>query len=228
MFTRLNRLVLPSWLTPSVAALILANLVPLAGVLWMGWEVGDVVLLYWIENLIVGVFNVLRILAVRIRDPAAWLGKLVLIPFFAVHYGGFAAVHGVLLTAMFRGQGSEIPGLLLGANIDSPITLVPVLIWGTLVNALSQRTLAYGAITLIVSHGVSFLVNYLGAGEYRSATLQELMTGPYRRVILLHLVIIGSGFLLLLTGSPTAGLVLMVLMKIGFDVAAHRKEHAAA
>ena len=114
MFTRLNRLVLPSWLTPSVAALILANLVPLAGVLWMGWEVGDVVLLYWIENLIVGVFNVLRILAVRIRDPAAWLGKLVLIPFFAVHYGGFAAVHGVLLTAMFRGQGSGDTRVALG------------------------------------------------------------------------------------------------------------------
>ena len=72
------------------------------------------------------------------------------------------------------------------------------------------------------------LANYLGAGEYRSAMLQGLMTRPYRRVVLLYLVIIGSGFLLLLTGSPTASLGLMVLMKIGFDVAVHRKEHAAA
>ncbi len=217
---------MPVGLTPSVAALVLANLVPLAGALLLGWQVGDVVLLYWIENLIVGGLNIARMLAVRIRDPAAWLGKLVLIPFFAVHFGGFAAVHGVLLIAMFHEQGSTVPAALDATHIDSVIMLVPQLLWGTLSHALSQRAIAYGAITLTVSHGVSFVVNFLGAGEYRSATLQELMSRPYRRVILLHLVLIGSGFLLLLIGTPTAGLVLMVLMKVGFDIVAHRKEHA--
>ena len=227
MSNQLSRLTWPPWLTPSVAALMLANLVPLAGVLWLSWEVGDVVLLYWIENLVVGGFNMLRMLAVRWRDAAAWLGKLVLIPFFAVHYGCFAAVHGVLLTAMFRAPGTGMPAALDATNIDSAMMLVPLLIWGTLLHALTERTLAYAAATLILSHGVSFLVNYLGAGEYRSATLQDLMTRPYRRVILLHVVIIGSGFLLLLTGAPVAGLVLMVLVKIGFDVAAHRRDHTA-
>ncbi len=228
MDSRLGRMAPPRWLTPSVAALVVANLVPLAGVLWLRWEVGDVVLLYWIENLIVGGFNVLRMLAVRVHDPAAWFGKLVLIPFFLVHYGGFAAVHGVLLTAMFKVQGSGMPDVLDGTNFDSAILVVPLLIWGTMLHALSQPALAYGATTLIVSRAVSFLINYLGAGEYRDATMQDLMVRPYKRVIFLHLVVIGSGFLLLLTGSSTAGLLLMVLAKIGVDVTAHCKEHATA
>ncbi len=38
----------------AVAALIVANLVPLAGVLLFGWDVMTILVLYWIENGIVG------------------------------------------------------------------------------------------------------------------------------------------------------------------------------
>ena len=34
-----------------VAALVLANLIPVFGVLYMGWDVGSIVVLYWVENL---------------------------------------------------------------------------------------------------------------------------------------------------------------------------------
>jgi len=72
--------------------LILANAVPLVGVLAWDWRVGDVVILYWIESLVIGLFNVLRILAAQpARARGGFLsGKLVLAAFFVVHYGGFA------------------------------------------------------------------------------------------------------------------------------------------
>ncbi|MGI9247995.1 MAG: DUF6498-containing protein, partial [Woeseiaceae bacterium] len=47
-------------LRPSSIALVLANLVPLAGVLLFDWQVFDVLMLYWAENVIIGVINVLR------------------------------------------------------------------------------------------------------------------------------------------------------------------------
>jgi len=42
--------------------LLCANLIPLIGVLFFDWDVRTVMLLYWVENLIVGLTNIVRIL----------------------------------------------------------------------------------------------------------------------------------------------------------------------
>jgi hypothetical protein len=44
----------------ALVALIVANLVPLVGVLWFGWNVWAILIIYWLENGIVGLFNVLK------------------------------------------------------------------------------------------------------------------------------------------------------------------------
>jgi len=45
-----------------------------------------IVLLYWIENLIVGLFNVLRMILVKAESAAGQFQKLFMIPFFCVHF----------------------------------------------------------------------------------------------------------------------------------------------
>jgi hypothetical protein len=35
--------------------------IPLAGILWFGWSGTHILLLYWVENVIVGAFNLLRL-----------------------------------------------------------------------------------------------------------------------------------------------------------------------
>ena len=44
----------------ALVALIVANLIPLVGVLFLGWSVWNILVIYWLENGIVGVFNVLK------------------------------------------------------------------------------------------------------------------------------------------------------------------------
>lgn len=44
----------------SAALLVLANLVPLVGVLILDWPAGSILYIYWLESGIVGVYNVLR------------------------------------------------------------------------------------------------------------------------------------------------------------------------
>ena len=44
----------------AVIALVLANLLPLVGVVFLGWSLLTVLLLYWLENGIVGAYNVAR------------------------------------------------------------------------------------------------------------------------------------------------------------------------
>ena len=79
----------------AVLALIVANAIPLIGVLILGWSVWNILVIYWLENGVVGVFNVLKIARADGSQappgpsfmvngqPATSLSKLGLIPFFA-------------------------------------------------------------------------------------------------------------------------------------------------
>ena len=56
----------------STLALVAANAVPLVGVLVFHWTVFPILLLYWCENVVVGAFNVLRMLCVQPDQPVMW------------------------------------------------------------------------------------------------------------------------------------------------------------
>ena len=43
-------------------ALLLANLIPVFGVLYLDWDVGSIIVLYWAENLVIGFYTILKIL----------------------------------------------------------------------------------------------------------------------------------------------------------------------
>lgn len=185
--------------------LLAANAVPLVGVLFLGWTLFATLLLFWVENVIVGVFSVLQLLTARPREPLAWGMKLLMIPFFVFHYGMFTTVHGVFVLSLFGDVRSPTPAAFLHA------------VQATGVGA------AAGALAL--SHAVSFVLNYIGSGKYRTAELQVLMFRPYGRVMVLHVVILLGGFLVQLLGSPLPALVLLVLLKTGLDLGAHLREH---
>ena len=198
-------------LSPSALALVAANLVPLAGVLFFGWSVFSTLLLFWVENAIVGAFNVLRVLVAQPQIAALWAAKLFMIPFFTFHYGMFVTVHGVFVLSLFGGgfTGRGFPTAATFAHAVQVAGVAPAA-WG-----------------LVVSHAVSFAFNYIGNGQYKSAQVQALMFRPYGRVMVLHVVILGGGFLVATLGSPLLPLALLVVLKTGLDLFAHLREHAA-
>jgi hypothetical protein len=89
---------------PSAYVLLATNLIPLVGIALHNWTVFQVLLLYWCENVVVGGFNVLRMLAAQPKSEVMWASKLFLIPFFCVHYGMFTFVHGMFVLALFGGN----------------------------------------------------------------------------------------------------------------------------
>jgi uncharacterized protein DUF6498 len=192
----------------SAWALIAANLLPLYAVLFWNWEVFPLLVLFWMENVIIGALNAARMLTLDPRDAALWVGKLFMVPFFCFHYGLFTLVHGMFVFAMF-GQGAMSQDAL-------PASALRVLeAW--------NLWLPLGA--LVASHLFSFFWNYLYRGEFRRAALSELMVQPYKRVMILHLTILIGGFGAMALGSPLWALVVLVAIKVGLDLHAHRKEH---
>ncbi|HKW29250.1 MAG TPA: DUF6498-containing protein [Verrucomicrobiae bacterium] len=197
------------WWRPSVIALVLANLVPVAGVFLLGWEIFPLMFLFWSENVIIGVINVLRMLTANPESPLSWAGKLFVIPFFCFHYGMFTFVHGILVVALFGGYQRH------GLGFPTPETF-----W----RIAQENYLGWAILGLAISRGISFATNYLGNGEYRRASLPQLMQQPYGRIVVLHLAILFGGFLMLALHSPVWGLLLLVALKIALDLRGHFAE----
>ncbi len=189
---------------PSSIALVLANLVPLAGVFLLDWQVFDIVMLYWAENVVIGVINVLRMGVCRTG------AKGFLIPFFVVHYGMFCFGHLSAVTAIFSesiGSGTAwhyFFGTPIAGAWNSPL-------W-----------IALAAIA--ASHLFSFFGNFIAGEEYRRTSARELMQRPYGRIIVLHVAIIIGAALIQWLGSPVMMLVVLIAAKIALDLRLHLAE----
>lgn len=82
-------------------------------------------------------------------------------------------------------------------------------------------------LALFLSHGVSFVVNFLGRREHGRATLTKLMTAPYNRVVLMQLTVIFGGWMAMLLHDPRPALALLVVLKTAADLHAHRRERVS-
>jgi hypothetical protein len=85
----------PRMAWPGIATLVAANLLPLIGVLWLHWDLGLILLLYWAESAILLGFNLLKMLAMGAGGVAA-------AAFFVVHAGMFMGVHLLFLVVLFH------------------------------------------------------------------------------------------------------------------------------
>lgn len=210
--------------------LVLVNLIPLGGVLLFGWSLFAILLLYWIENGIVGLLNVFKILKASGPTPEGYSftlngrpvnpsNKAFVVAFFVFHYGLFWVVHGIFVVAVFGVMGGVFPGLGTSGASPEPFSGF---------QDFSVRGVSIAAVSLLVSHTVSFFVNFLGDEEYAAVSPAEQMFRPYSRVVVLHGTVLAGGLLAGYLGAPLVSLVVMVVLKTLIDLRAHLKEHRTA
>jgi hypothetical protein len=196
---------------PGIIVLILVNLIPIFGVVFLGWKVFPILFLYWTENVIIGFFNVLKMACASPENGNSPAVKIPLMTFFCFHYGIFALVHGIFVFVLFGGIFQEDTA---DSNLAAAFTSLD-LFW-----------IIFGILAILINHGISFATNYIGKGEYKKASVNSLMFQPYTRVVILHVVIVFGGFLVMIAGSPEAGLILLVAIKLGVDILAYLRQHA--
>lgn len=90
----------------------------------------QVLMAWWVDSVALGVFNVIRMLALPMGGPTAgsrppgtgpvatWVTRIFLTGFFMVHYGGFQAIYGMILNGPVRQwfhahEPIHWPGLLI-------------------------------------------------------------------------------------------------------------------
>jgi len=208
--------------TSSSAALVAANLVPLFGVLYFGWETMDILFIYWFESLIIGIFNVLKMLFTNIFDQPnqpvklriianilLFPVKLLTILFFIVHYGGFMLGHGILLLILF----ANIPE----STFQNPASVLPFVIDLAL-------KLKIAIFSLFLSHGISFVRNFFFKHEGENNQEKDFLFNPYKRITIMHLTIVLCAGITMATGQNIFALIGLITIKTITDLWAHLKE----
>ena len=198
------------YLTPSVILLVVANLVPLYGVFFSHWSVFSILILFWLENVVIGIFNIFKMLLASPTKLSSWLAKILIIPFFCFHYGIFTLVHGIFVFAFFGDF------LVSDTNLSSKD-----LVFQTIGNL----QIGWAILALFLSHALSFAINYIGKGEYKQANVDNLASQPYLRVFIMQVTIIAGGFLATSFGSPVFALLVLIFLKTFIDIQAHLREH---
>lgn len=183
--------------------LIILNLIPLYGVFFWGWQSFDLIFLYWLENLVIGFFTLIRFVVRPYSHPFELFFPLFLAPFFVFHYGMFCYVHGSFVISLF---GSDVLGEISKMNI--PDVILPVV---------EMRHLLLPAGALFLYQLIDYCRDTIERG-LGSDNIKELMIAPYRRIIVLHITIIASGFALAALKEPIIGLVILIILKICFDI----------
>jgi len=192
--------------------IVLFNAVPLLGVLQWGWRSFDIIYLYWMENIIIGLFTVLRLTVRRYSGAYDIKGTAFLVPFFIVHYGLFCTVHGLFVVNMFGNEALDNNGLFT-AYAAAPQLMTSDYLW-------------FAALAFCGLHLFEWLQDSFERG-WGPDDIRKTMMSPYRRIMVLHVTIFASGFALGAMSEPLAGLVLLVAVKTGFDLH-HLKMHEKA
>jgi hypothetical protein len=194
---------------PSVIVLIAANLVPLFGVLFWGWDLFVLMMAYWAETGVIGFWAILHMALV-----ARWRA-IFYVPFFIIHFGGFMLGHFLFLFVMFGDPHAFKPN-----NLEEAPQFV--------LNMLTRHGLWIALIALFVSHGLSFFFNVLRPlwrGEAEPTTEGNVMGSVYGRVVVMHITILIGAALAAWFKTKTAAFVLLIALKIFVDVSAHIRKN---
>lgn len=227
---------------PSVLSLIAANFLPLLGVLFLGWSTFAIVVVYWAENVIIGIINVLKMIVCSPSRETIQLAEttdkqrtgnskqvLDMLEKQAPHLAAFHHASKFFFIPFFIfhygmfcfGHGVFVFELLGkgGAMFGGPLES-----WSYFWEQLREEKLLWAVAALAASHLFSFFTNFIYRGEYRRVTVMQLMIQPYGRIVILHVAIIFGAILIQFLGSPVWMLVLLVIGKTILDIGMHVAE----
>lgn len=190
---------------PALFFILAGNAVPLAGVLFWGWDVFELMFLYWGENVIIGLFTLLMMLAAGLREGVSGgIAALFMGAFFTLHYGMFCMGHGVFVLALFYPDSAQVVN---DGGLFAPIHFV--------LESGLWRGFFWAMAGIAIAQAVQMVLTWQSMDD---RTLGHIMMTPYARIIVLHITLIFGGMAAMALDQPVAALVVLILLKTGFDL----------
>lgn len=177
----------------ALAPVVLWNLAVIVPIWLDAWGVFAVMALYWFENFCVGAAQYRKLRDLE-RFGGGADGAFSARALFALHYGLFTAVHGVLVFVFF----GLIEGGLWEPHGGWWISVVVI-----------------AAVQLVDYH-----VQWRARAGWTQASAGRLMIEPYARVAVLHAVVIVGGWLALSSSQPRSTLIVFATVKLVAELVA--------
>jgi hypothetical protein len=219
-------------LTLPLIALVVANAVPIVGVLWLDWDALVVVVVYWAESLIVAFYSILKCILAPARR-VKMIKKLMGVPVFLWFFGWFTSGHVLAIFFFFvifpqeflhlPSRTDAVPeGDFLKVSWPGPLGLFELGVDVVrILYYILPRAIILPLCCLMASHGISFVVDYLVKGARHSAKFPQVLVEPFSRVVVLHIAIMIGGFLSLILWPHVTILVCLVIFKCWMDAVLH-------
>jgi hypothetical protein len=175
------------------------------------WSVKDLFLVYCLESVIIGAYNVLMMWSTTLfkrkeewvsGDVSSMVSGYYFILFFIAHYGFFILIQlGLFLSISKTGDLDFKDSFVLLFHIRSYLP-----------NPTYQLLILF-----ILSYGIIVLKDFFIPGLYKTASLGSLMFSPYPRVFVQQFCLLLGG-LLFVFGLGKIFIILFVIIKIFFEV----------
>lgn len=178
-------------------------LLPVVGIIWFDWDWRSVILLYWLENITIGLRNVIDMARSPKMHPPnkahletqGFSGRVGYIFFFIFHYGLFTTVHGVFVILISLGGFR---------TFDSARPIEGDINWGTLL-------IVWGVSTV-----VQIVLSLLEPRD-RIPAVTTLFLRPYSRIFALHFTVIGGVWLINAMDWPPIAAIFLVVLHFVLD-----------
>lgn len=185
-----------------VIAIVVSLSVSLSGILFFGWDWREIIVLYWLTNITVGLTTLITIaradttlqtskLHTVTSVVPSGLVKFAMGGFFCLHYGIFTTVHGIFVFAV-------VNGAFFGPSNETPINFGPLFISWLFMSATMVATKLLTPST--------------------AQPFESILNGPYKRIVALHISIIGGVFIIQLLSLPALSAVLLIVLNTIFEL----------
>jgi hypothetical protein len=183
--------------------LIAANLLPVVGALFLGWDPNQVFMVYCLETVVIGIFNLIKMgIVTGVRKTDLWYNKgmatqtsgIVFMLFFLMHYGLFVTIQTGLFIQV-SGIGKTSTGFF-DFFLHWPDYLGP------------DAYIMLGGFA--VSYFVKLVWEFLRTGEYKRISMMKLMFQPYLRIFIQQFTVILGGIFL----SFGAGKIFLIIFAV--------------
>jgi hypothetical protein len=219
----------PRWQPPAPWEVAATAGIPLAGTLWFDWSGEQILLLYWLENVLEGIFNLLRLaLSQPVYENRA--DYLKANPWLLQHYPvssedwqkarllevpAYPGLKAFLVPLFFGHYGFFL--LIHGFLIATLVGGVPARDWWTFASTQWSTGMTWSVASLFATHGWRFWTEDLQGRTHTRTCPFLAMVYPYRRLLVLHITLFLGGFALVSWSLPSSLAILLVLLKTGFD-----------
>lgn len=189
---------------PVTWAALIIDLIPIYAVLVLGWGAAPLVFLYWLENLVIGVMTVARMIASGIGKGAGGLAQTAFtVPFFSVHYGLFCFGHGIGLLALQSKDFAKLDESAVSAGYG-----------GLIQSAGASGPNVFTFIAIIFAFNIFlFAWDYIGKRQFLHSDPTVEMFNPYGRIVLLHVALFAGMFALINFGEPMLGVLSLIVLR---------------